>query len=167
MKFNNFLSEFIHIINGIGQGDPLSMVLYTIYNADLLELVLSPDKEALGFVDNILAMVEGRTLEENFNTLVDFMKREDGGFTWSEKHGSNYALDKLAVTCFSRKRIPDPHKKGKTILEPAPDSVLRGKMVQVECSYRYLGIYVDSQLKWVTQTHEATAKMTKWILLYR
>jgi hypothetical protein len=63
MKFDDFLSDLIHIINGIGQGDPLSMILYIIYNADLLEIAYSPNEESLGFIDNILAMVEGHTLE--------------------------------------------------------------------------------------------------------
>jgi hypothetical protein len=39
LKFNSYLSNnWIPINNGIGQGDPLSMVLYIIYNADLLEI---------------------------------------------------------------------------------------------------------------------------------
>ena len=38
LKFDDFTSEPIKIENGIGQGDPLSMLLYIIYNADLLEI---------------------------------------------------------------------------------------------------------------------------------
>jgi hypothetical protein len=45
MKFDNFLSELIFIFNGIGQGDPLSMILYILYNADLLEIVYPPKKK--------------------------------------------------------------------------------------------------------------------------
>jgi hypothetical protein len=90
------------------------------------------------------------------------MEREGGGFTWSEEHSSNYALDKLAVTHFTRKRMPDPQQPKKTILISAPDLVLRGRKVKVEHSYKYLGIYMDSQLRWTTQTHEAIAKATKW-----
>jgi hypothetical protein len=161
MKFDDFLSDLIHIINGIGQGDPLSIILYIIYNADLLEIAYSPNEKALGFVDNILAMVEGHILEENINTITDFMKREGGSFTWSEKHSSNYALDKLAVTHFTRERTPDPQRPKKTILISTPDLVLRGRKVKVEHSYKYLGIYVDSQLRWTTQTHKAIAKATK------
>ena len=37
MTFDDFISIYIDIINGIGQGDPISMLLYVIYNADLLE----------------------------------------------------------------------------------------------------------------------------------
>src|SRR5438309_1460015 len=38
LKFDDFTSEAISILNGIGQGDPLSMILYIIYNADLLDI---------------------------------------------------------------------------------------------------------------------------------
>ena len=80
MKFDDYLSEFIHLLNGIGQGDPLSMILYILYNADLLEIALAPEEEALGFVDDALALVEGKTFKDNVATLTDFMNREGGGF---------------------------------------------------------------------------------------
>ena len=38
IKFDNYTSETMEITNGIGQGDPLSMLLYILYNADLLEI---------------------------------------------------------------------------------------------------------------------------------
>ncbi|KAF8558626.1 hypothetical protein OG21DRAFT_1368802, partial [Imleria badia] len=37
LSFDGFLSDWIPITNGIGQGDPLSMILYIIYNSDLIE----------------------------------------------------------------------------------------------------------------------------------
>jgi ribonuclease HI len=167
MKFDDFVSEIIHILNGIGQGDPLSMILYIIYNADLLEIARSPKEEALGFVDDALGMAEGFTLEDNIAALKDFMNREGGGFTWSEEHNSNFALDKLAITHFTRRRMPDPQRPGRSKPPPAPDLVLRNKVVRDEPTYKYLGIHLDSKLSWSTQTHEAIAKATKWILLYR
>jgi hypothetical protein len=38
LKFDDFLSDWVPIDNGIGQGDPLSMILYLYYNADLIEV---------------------------------------------------------------------------------------------------------------------------------
>ncbi|KAF8997518.1 hypothetical protein BDQ17DRAFT_1248596, partial [Cyathus striatus] len=46
--------------NGIGQGDPLSMICYILYNADLLDVPTGPNKCALGFVDDSNFVVEGR-----------------------------------------------------------------------------------------------------------
>ena len=38
LRFDDHISDNISIDNGIGQGDPLSMVLYQYYNADLLDM---------------------------------------------------------------------------------------------------------------------------------
>jgi hypothetical protein len=59
MKFDGYLSnDWIPINNGIGQGDPLSMVLYIIYNADLLEISNGREKteRAQAFVDDTMLM---------------------------------------------------------------------------------------------------------------
>ena len=38
LKFDDYLSEWFHLDNVIVQGDPLSMILYLYYNADLLDI---------------------------------------------------------------------------------------------------------------------------------
>ena len=98
MKFDDFLSDFILISNGIRQGDPLSMLLYIVYNADLLEITENPGEDSLGYMDDALVMAEGNNLEEMVEILTKFMTREDRGFAWSEAHNSKFALDKLAVS---------------------------------------------------------------------
>lgn len=46
LKFDDYIPNWINIDNGIGQGGPLSMILYLSYNADLLE------EGAVAFVDD-------------------------------------------------------------------------------------------------------------------
>jgi hypothetical protein len=167
MCFDNFLSEVIYILNGIGQGDPLSMILYILYDADLLEVALPLEEEALSFVDNALAMVVDKMFDDNINMLIDFINMERGSFAWSDDHNSPFALDKLAVTHFTQKRILDPQHPGKTVPLLALGLYLKDKLVCIEPSYKHLGIHVDSQLCWTTQMHKAIAKATKWIMLYR
>ena len=41
LKYNGYMAAPLVIDNGIGQGDPLSMVLYQYYNGDLLCYCLS------------------------------------------------------------------------------------------------------------------------------
>ena len=36
LRFNGFTSDWVNIDNGIVQGDPLSMLIYLFYNADLI-----------------------------------------------------------------------------------------------------------------------------------
>jgi ribonuclease HI len=167
IKFDDYLSDPIQISNGIGQGDPLSMILYIIYNADFLELAIPPIEESLGFVDDAMAMVEGKTFKANVNKLTKFMNRRNGGFKWSQDHNSRFAIDKLAITHFTRKRTPDPQNPRRSIPTPIPAMKLGGQIVRVEPSYKYLGIHVDHQLRWKTQMNEAIAKATKWTLLFR
>ena len=56
LKFDNFISEAIHINNGIGQGDPLSMILYQYYNADLLDIPGTTSESAIAYVDDVLIL---------------------------------------------------------------------------------------------------------------
>ena len=80
MKFNDFVSESIEILNGIGQGDSLSMILYILYNADLLEIIGDEEMEdSMGFVDDITFMAIGEDFEEMTKQLELLMTKEEGG----------------------------------------------------------------------------------------
>ena len=37
LHFNDYTSKWFNITNSIGQGDPLSMILYIIYDSNLVE----------------------------------------------------------------------------------------------------------------------------------
>ncbi|KIJ63741.1 hypothetical protein HYDPIDRAFT_63317, partial [Hydnomerulius pinastri MD-312] len=66
LKFDGFLSDWIDITNGIGQGDPLSMILYIIYNSDLVEVANAQGKRelALAFVDDTAYVAIGTTFRD-------------------------------------------------------------------------------------------------------
>jgi hypothetical protein len=58
------------IINRIGQGDPLSMVLYILYNADLLKITDDDSTEdTLGYVDDIALIALGADFVESMQHL--------------------------------------------------------------------------------------------------
>jgi hypothetical protein len=79
LKFDDYASNIINIANGIGQGDPLSMLLYILYNTDLLELPDHPtDEDALGYVDGIALIAIGIDFEGTNNRLKTMMTKEDG-----------------------------------------------------------------------------------------
>jgi hypothetical protein len=44
----------------------------------------------------------GHSFMETTATLQDMMERQNRGFNWSMDHNSKFALDKLAVTHFTR-----------------------------------------------------------------
>jgi len=98
LKFNDFISESINILNAIGQGDPLSMILYIIYNADLLEITGDKEnKNSLGYVDDIAPVAVGKDVKETNRRLRHMMTKEDGRLQWSKDHNSRFEATKSVV----------------------------------------------------------------------
>src|ERR1700678_2465745 len=144
------------------------MLLYTIYNTDLLDL---PDnthmEDSLGYVDDITLIATGSDFEETTERLNKMMTKEDGGLRWSVEHNSRFEVTKSAILHFSRKTIQDPEADSGRIPLNRPPLVLEGQVVQQVDSYKYLGIQIDAQLRWKEQAQRATANATKWILQFR
>lgn len=81
LRFNNHTSDWIPVENGIGQGDPLSMILYIIYNADLIDVMNGYKGESmLAFVDDTAFIAIGSSFKEIHRTLKDMLECTDGGF---------------------------------------------------------------------------------------
>jgi hypothetical protein len=109
LKFNDFTSESIKIENGIGQGDPLSMILYIFYNADLLEITDPDNKEdAIGYVDDIAMIAVGSDFKETTGKLKNLMTKANGGLSWSTKHNSKFEISKSVIMHVSRRTQVDP-----------------------------------------------------------
>ena len=53
LRFDDYLSGWFDLDNGIVQGDPLSMLLYLFYNADMLDIVQGRQERCLGYVDDM------------------------------------------------------------------------------------------------------------------
>ena len=168
LKFDDFVSESIKILNGIGQGDPLSMILYILYNSDLLEIIDNEEKEdALGFVDDIALMATGDDFKETTDRLTNLMSKEEGGIQWSRDHNSKFEANKSVILHATRKTQQDPENDNKRIQLDRPKLRLQGKVVKEVGSYKYLGVQIDAQLRWSEQAQRATANATNWLLQFR
>ncbi|KAG2063461.1 hypothetical protein BDR04DRAFT_973926, partial [Suillus decipiens] len=70
LHFDGYTSDWINIDNSIGQGDPLSMILYIIYSADLVDVAkprqgrTSPEELTLAFVDDTALVAIGKDFTE-------------------------------------------------------------------------------------------------------
>lgn len=100
LKFDEYKSESITLNNGIGHGDPLSMALYQVYNADLLEIPIGREEPAITYVDNAILIAFAEPFQEAHNRLLDMMTRPDGALEWAEKHNLRFELSKLALIDF-------------------------------------------------------------------
>ena len=101
LKFDGYSSAPIQINNGISQGDPLSMIIYQYYNADLLDIPSNKDKDAMAFVDDSFMLAVADNFEEAHEMLADMMGREGGVAEWSTTHNSPLEYSKLALMDFA------------------------------------------------------------------
>src|SRR6266481_6081208 len=128
LKFDGYTSKWASIDNSIVQGDPLSMILYLFYNADLLEDARKLEVKVT-YVDDINFYAEGNTFEDAYTRIQDMMARANGRQDWSKNHNSRYELSKLKLVRFSRHQVPDPGRPGRTIPEQHPDLTLQGTCI--------------------------------------
>jgi hypothetical protein len=144
------------------------MLLYIIYNADLLEIIDNDQQEdALGYVDDIALLAIGDNFDHTTAKLKNLMEKRDGGLNWSRDHNSKFEITKLAVLHSSRKMIRDPEDQSRRIQLDRPVLIVNGQTINEVSSLKYLGILIDAQLRWNEQAHRAVANATKWLLQYR
>lgn len=153
IKFSDYTSDYLDLTNGIGQGDPLSMVVYLFYNADFFDIQVSANRKGLsvGFVDDKNVIVDLGNPKQNVEALKDFMEKPGGGFEWADKHNSKFELSKMILIHFPRPRskAEPPH---------TPPLVLRGTTVTEKKAVRMLGVMLDSKLNWKEQSANALSK---------
>ncbi len=70
---------------GIDQGCPLSLLIYSYYNSDLIETVTTSRKEQkIAYHDNMELLARGKNFKEASRTIVDMMTGENGDLKWAE-----------------------------------------------------------------------------------
>jgi len=100
LKFDNHISDRIALDNGIGQGNPLSMVLYQYYNADILDIPSGPEELAAAYINNAILIVTASDFTESHRILADMMTRPGSAVEWSNEHNSRFKFSKLALMDF-------------------------------------------------------------------
>ena len=152
LKFDGSVSECMTIDNGIGQGDPLSMVLYQYYNADLLDIPDREGEDAVAYIDDAFMLATGKNFQEAHRKLYDLMRKQRGVENWSITHSSPLEYSKLALINFVSR-----HKNADN-----PSLILLHRTIEPSDSTKYLGVIVDRHLNWKAQHAYAVEKGTKW-----
>ncbi|KAI4293631.1 hypothetical protein K525DRAFT_181706, partial [Schizophyllum commune Loenen D] len=98
LRFDDFISDPMPIDSGGEQGNPIMMILYLYYNAELIDIARQEaEVDIPTFVDNANIVIEGDSFEETTAKAKQLMEKRGGGFSWSESHNSPFELDKFAV----------------------------------------------------------------------
>ena len=161
LHFDDFISDPINIINGTTQGCPLSMLLYSFYNAPLIDSTQNSNEASLGFVDDSMFLAVADTIDEAHTILRDMMERPNGGFDWSLTHNSPFELSKLALMDFPR-TPQDRASTNLTITRRNANDTTTSQTVNSVTSYKYLGVLFDPKLRWTAHCAKVTASATWW-----
>jgi len=133
--------EGIRINNGIGQGDPSSMILYLIYSHALVSIPALAEGDGGAYIDDNFFMAQGVDFTEcdhKINTMLNAQER------WSTANNSHMELSRfkcLRLSCHTDMVCPDFQCSGSSITIKCVDSA---KLLRVE---------VDQELHWKHHIH--------------
>ena len=148
LQFNGVISHEIPVPAGVPQGSPLSLLLYLYYNADALDVTEGyKDSLGMGFVDDIVYGVAGRTDKGNVQKLGNILGKAE---EWRKKHGVQFETSKYVLVHFTRN-----HR----LSTKAPIMVGETR-IQLSAEARYLGVIFDQQLRYKRHLQQAVKKGT-------
>jgi len=127
--FDDHTSEWFNITNGIGQGDPFSMLLYIVYDSDLVTVTKNKDELTLAFVDDTVLLAIAKSFQDTHRILGDMLEREGGAYEWSADHNSHFETSKFSLVDFTLSKT-----------KPRPPMTIRRNVITPTPSHRFLGI---------------------------
>ncbi|POW06389.1 hypothetical protein PSTT_09021 [Puccinia striiformis] len=146
IRIDDFVSPPFDIGIGLPQGSPLSVILYIIYNNELLtkEFSLASDKVSIGYVDDVVHLVAAKNPTSAHQELG---KEGERSLSWGRRYGAIFDKKKAQFMWFSRKPPP-------TVSFTLGDQVLtRAEEV------KWLGILLDPKLSYSATFDMLTGKL--------
>lgn len=148
LKLQEYTAPSAPIQTGIPQGSPISPILYLFYNADLIEACKTQETEAVGYIDDASIIAVGPTAQRNCKTLKGIHRKAE---KWAAQHGSQFAPAKYELVHFTR----DPKANSTHALR------LPHATIEASPSCRYLGVQMDTKLRWDYHREKVEAGATK------
>ncbi|KAK9443972.1 reverse transcriptase [Metarhizium brunneum] len=107
LKMQEYTTPSTPIKTVTAQGSPFSPILYLFYNADLIEARMTPETEAVGYIDDVSILAVGPSEPRNCKILKAIHHKAQD---WARKHGSQFVSAKYVH--FTR----DPKTKSTHVL---------------------------------------------------
>ena len=141
------------IETGIPQGSPVSPILFLIYISGVFDQVTEtcPLVTSLSFIDDLGFIASGSSVKEVGKALEKVAKTV---IEWGVRNAVTYDTSKTEAVLFSRARR---QRLGKQLLE-TKIKVGSKKISFNKKATRWLGIWLDSQLKFSSHIHERIKK---------
>ena len=132
---------------GLDQGCPILPIAFLFYNSNLIDVASNRrDCIGMGFIEDMAFVARGRSQEEVNRKLKELMEKDDGALAWGREHEAEFELDKMALLCTTRGRVPDPNNRGKSKLASRLPITIQGHHIQPSKSIKFLGVIIDNEL---------------------
>jgi len=165
--FDDYKSAPFNVDDGLDQGDAQSLILYILYNANILIIpVLQNGEWTFIFVDDVALVTTGVDFAETHRKLKEMMEREGGILEWARRHNCTFGIEKFQLLDAGRKTITNPLGTGKRIPMQRPTLLIAGQRIKPVAHVKFLGINIDQGLYWKEQGAAAIAKGTAWLLQF-
>ena len=163
--FDDYTSPSFNIESGIDQGCPLSALAFLFYNADILDIPNRKNGETgAGFIDDIYFIACGPTFSASNNKIKHIMERWGRCLEWSRTHHVSFEMDKNTLVQASRRREESTANPRKTVPKKCVPITIASRVTRPVKSHKFLGIFIDEELRFKEQLASTVAKGTKYAL---
>lgn len=137
MRLDKYTSLAKQIRIGLPQGSPLLVILYILYNSELIHVPNLPIQDALliAYVDDIVHLEAGKSVE---SVLENLTWMETHSLGWGQRHGAIFDKRKAQLMFLSRAREklkPISFKLGKTQVKLMESATWLGVMLDQKLTY--------------------------------
>ncbi|KAI7950909.1 hypothetical protein MJO29_009583 [Puccinia striiformis f. sp. tritici] len=141
----DYLSESFNISLGLPQGSPLSVILYILYNSDLLikDFNFDQDQVSLGFIDDVVHLTAHKAQDQAVDALTDLGRHS---LAWGARHGAIFDSAKAQFVIFTHKK----NAKSPFLFD--------GQLLQPLKVVKWLGLWFDEKLTFQRQRVQAKKK---------
>ncbi|KAI7955904.1 hypothetical protein MJO29_007303 [Puccinia striiformis f. sp. tritici] len=145
LRLADYLLDPFQIPQGLPQGSPLSVILYILYNTDLLikDFCFDRDQVSLGFIDDVVHLTAHSSLE---GAAAGLALQGSRSLDWGKRHGAIFDSAKAQYMVLS-------HRK----LAKSP-FMFDGQQLQPLRVVKWLGIWFDQKLTFVHQRTQVKKK---------
>lgn len=148
--FDNFRTKIALLDNtGLAQGSPLSPILFTFFNSELVDQAVTPHGGASAFIDDYFCWRVGPSAKDN---LAKIQSKDIPRIkAWARWMGSHFAAEKTELIHLIRKW--SQHLQGQV--------VMNREIIKLSPTAKLLGVVFDQELQWNEHIQQAIKRATK------